>query len=89
MANVPETKPVKYPSADLVRKLSIAASALSAAAIAAQAAVTVAQQLSKSKRERSGLEGAIRLTVAATLAKALPSILKEVRTVSQELGRKV
>ena len=87
MADINETQPVKYPSADMVRKLSIVASALTAAAIAAQAAVKVAQQMGKSPRERAGLEGAVRLTVAATIASAVPSILSEVRTISRELQR--
>jgi pyruvate/2-oxoglutarate dehydrogenase complex dihydrolipoamide acyltransferase (E2) component len=71
----------------LVRKLSIAASALTAAAVTAQAVVAVAQQLGKSREERAGLEGAVRLTVAATVAKALPAILTEVRTLGRELRR--
>ncbi len=87
MADVSETRPVKYPSSNAVRTLSIIAAGLSAAAIAAQAAVGIAQQLGKSKPERAGLEGAIRLTIAATLARAVPSVLSEVRTISRELRR--
>jgi hypothetical protein len=87
MADVSETRPVKYPSSQTVQWLNIAASALTAAAIAAQAAVKVVQQTSKSRAERAGLEGAVRLTIAATLARAVPSILSEVRTISRELRR--
>ncbi len=87
MADVSETRPVKYPSRDFVSKLSIVAAGLTAAAIATQAAVTVAQQLGKSKAERAGLEGAVRLTIAAAVVKAVPSILSEIRTISRELQR--
>lgn len=87
MADVSETRPVKYPSSNAVHTLSIVAAGLSAAAIAAQAAVGIAQQLGKSKAERAGLEGAIRLTIAATLARAVPSVLSEIRTISRELRR--
>lgn len=87
MADVNETQPVKYPSSAAVRRLSIAASALTVAAIAAQAAVKILQQTSKSKAERAGLEGAVRMTIAVTLAKAVPSLLSEVRTLSRELRR--
>jgi hypothetical protein len=88
MANVSETRPVKYPSSSAVSTLSIVAAGLSAAAIAAQAAVVIAQQMGKSKAERAGIEGAIRLTIAATLARAVPSILSEVRTISRELQKR-
>ena len=47
----------------------------------------IAQQLGKSKSERAGLEGAIRLTIAATLARAVPSVWSEIRTISRELRR--
>jgi len=87
MADVSETRPIAYPSSETVRRLSILASALTAAAIAAQAAAKIAQQLSKSKAERAGLEGAVRLTIATTLARAVPSLLSEVRTISRELRR--
>lgn len=87
MADVNETQPVKYPSSKAVRRLSIVASALTAAAIAAQAAVKILQQTGKSKSERAGLEGAVRMTIAVTLAKAVPSLLSEVRTLSRELRR--
>lgn len=87
MADVSETKPVKYPSSSGVRTLSVVAAGLSAAAIAAQAAVVIAQQLGKSKEERAGLEGAVRLTILAAVAKAVPSVLSEVRTISRELQR--
>ena len=87
MADVSETRPIAYPSSETVRRLSILASALTAAAIAAQAAAKIAQQMSKSKAERAGLEGAIRLTILATLARAVPSILSEIRTISRELQR--
>lgn len=87
MAAVNETRPVKYPSKEFVSKLSIVASGLTAAAIATQAAVAVAQQLGKSKAERAGIEGAVRLTIAAAIAKAVPSILSEIRTISRELQR--
>jgi hypothetical protein len=70
-----------------VRWLSILASGLTAAAIAAQAAAKIAQQMSKSKAERAGLEGAVRLTIVTTLARAVPSLLSEVRTISRELRR--
>ncbi len=89
MPDVKETQPVKYPSGSFVRTLSIVAAALSAAAIAAQAAVAVMQQLTKSKPEKAGLEGAIRMTVAVTLARAVPSILSEVRTINRELHRTI
>lgn len=87
MADVSETRPVKFPSTDTVRKLSIVAAGLTAAAVATQAAVAVAQQLGKSKEERAGLEGAVRMTIAVALAKAVPSILTEIRTISRELQR--
>jgi len=76
-----------YPSSETVRRLSILASALTAAAIAAQAAAKIAQQMSKSKAERAGLEGAVRLIIVTTLARAVPSLLSEVRTISRELRR--
>ena len=87
MADVSETQPVKYPSSNFVRRLNVMASALTLGAIAAQAAVKVLQQTSKSKAERAGLEGAVRLTIASTLARAVPAILSEVRTISRELRR--
>lgn len=87
MAGISETKPVKYPSTDTVRKLSILASGLTAAAIATQTAVTVAQQMGKTKVERAGIEGAVRMSIAVALAKAVPSILSEIRTISRELQR--
>jgi len=87
MADVSETRPVKLPSSEMVRRLNIVAAGLTAAAIATQAAVKVAQQAGKSKQERAGLETAVRLTVAATLARAIPAILSEVRTISRELQR--
>ena len=88
MASVGNTRMFKYPSTSLVRKMSIAAAALSAAAVAAQAAAAVAQQLGKTDREKSGLEGAVRMTIALTLAKAVPTLLKEIRTISEEMGKK-
>ena len=87
MADVSETRPIAYPSSETVRRLSILASALTAAAIAAQAAAKIAQQMSKSKAERAGLEGAVRLMIVTTLARAVPSLLSEVRTISRELRR--
>ena len=87
MADVSETRPIAYPSSETVRRLSILASALTAAAIAAQAAAKIAQQMSKSKAERAGLEGAVRLIIVTTLARAVPSLLSEVRTISRELRR--
>jgi hypothetical protein len=87
MADVSETRPMAYPSSETVRRLSILASALTAAAIAAQAAAKIAQQMSKSKAERAGLEGAVRLIIVTTLARAVPSLLSEVRTISRELRR--
>jgi hypothetical protein len=87
MADVSETRPVAYPSSETVRRLSILASALTAAAIAAQAAAKIAQQMSKSKAERAGLEGAVRLMILTTLARTVPSLLSEVRTISRELRR--
>jgi uncharacterized protein YybS (DUF2232 family) len=87
MADVSETRPVTFPSSEMVRRLSIVASALSAAAIGMQAAVKVAQQAGKSKQERAGLETAVRLTIVATLARAIPAILGEIRTISRELRR--
>ena len=87
MADVSETRPVKSPSSKTVQRLNIVASALTAAAIAMQAVVKISQQTSKPKEARSGLEGAVRLTIAATLARAVPSILSEVRTISRELRR--
>ncbi len=85
--DVKETTPVRYPSAEAPRLLNVVASALSAAAIAAQAAVAISQQMGKSKREKAGLEGAIRLTLAVTLARAIPSVLSEIRTINRELQR--
>ena len=87
MADVSQTRPIAYPSSETVRRLSILASALTAAAIAAQAAAKIAQQMSKSKAERAGLEGAVRLIIVTTLARAVPSLLSEVRTISRELRR--
>ena len=87
MADVSETRPMAYPSSETVRRLSILASALTAAAIAAQAAAKIAQQMSKSKAERAGIEGAVRLIIVTTLARAVPSLLSEVRTISRELRR--
>ena len=87
MSNVSETRPVKSPSSEAVRRLSIAASALTAAAIGMQALVKIVQQTGKPKEAKAGLEGAMRLTIAATLARAVPSILSEVRTISRELRR--
>ena len=88
MASVGNTRTFKYPSTSFVRKLSIAAAALSAAAVAAEAAAVVAQQLGKSDREKSGLEGAVRMTIALTLAKAMPTLLKEIRTISEQMAKK-
>jgi hypothetical protein len=87
MADVSETRPIDYAGSETVRWLSILASALTAAAIAAQAAAKIAQQMSKSKAERAGLEGAVRLMIVTTLARTLPSLLSEVRTISRELRR--
>lgn len=87
MADVKETEPVPYPSANRVRTLSIIAAALSAAAIAAQTAVVIMQQTSKSKAEKAGLEGAIRMTIMVSLVRAVPSILSEIRTINRELQR--
>jgi len=84
--NIRETEPVVYPGANRVRVLSIVAAA--ASAIAAQAVVAISQQTSKSKREKAGLEGAIRMTIAVTLAKAVPSLLGEIRTIRREMQRK-
>jgi phage terminase Nu1 subunit (DNA packaging protein) len=87
MADVSETRPIAYPRSETVRRLSILASALTAAAIAAQAAAKIAQQMSKSKDERAGLEGAVRVMILTTLARTVPSLLSEVRTISRELRR--
>ena len=87
MADVSETQPVENPSSETVRRLSILASALTAAAIAAEAAAKIAQQMSKSKAERAGLEGAVRLMIMTTLARTVPSLLSEVRTISRQLRR--
>ncbi len=83
-----ETGPVVYPSANRVRTLSIVAAAASAVAIAAQAIVAISQQTGKSKREKAGLEGAVRLTIAVTLARAIPSVLSEIRTIRREMQRR-
>jgi len=83
-----ETGPVVYPSAGGVRMLSIVAAAASAVAIAAQAVVAISQQTGKSKREKAGLEGAVRLTIAVTLARAIPSVLSEIRTIRREMQRR-
>jgi hypothetical protein len=85
MAAVRETKPLAFPSSTMVHRLHIAAGVLTAAAIAAQAAVDILQQTSKSKAEKAGLESAIRLDIAVTLARAVPSVLSQIRTVSTEL----
>jgi len=85
--DVRETTPVSYPSGEAPRMLNVVASALSAAAIVAQAAVAISQQMGKSKREKAGLEGAIRMTLAVTLARAIPSVLSEIRTINRELQR--
>src|ERR671931_74837 len=87
MADVSETRPVADSSSEIVRWLSILASALTAAAIAAEAAAKIAQQMSKSKAERAGLEGAVRLMIMTTLARTVPSLLSEVRTISRQLRR--
>jgi hypothetical protein len=87
MAGVSEIKPLKFPSSQMVRRLNIAAAVLTAAAIAAQAGVEVLQQTSKSKTEKAGLESAVRLSIAVTLAKAVPSLLSQIRTISTELRR--
>ena len=87
MADGSKTHPIAYPSSEIVRWLNILASALTAAAIAAEAAAKIAQQLSKSKAERAGLEGAVRLTIMTTLARTVPSLLSEVRTISRALRR--
>jgi len=86
--DIRETEPVVYPGANRVRVLSIVAAVASAIAIAAQATVAISQQTSKSKREKAGLEGAIRMTIAVTVAKAVPSILSEIRTIRREMQRK-
>lgn len=83
-----ETGPVVYPSSGRVRTLSIVAAAASAVAIAAQTIVSISQQTGKSRREKAGLEGAVRLTIAVTLARAIPSILSEIRTIRREMQRK-
>ena len=87
MADASETRPVADPGSEIVRWLSILASALTAAAIAAEAAAKIAQQMSKSKAERAGLEGAVRLMIMTTLARTVPSLLSEVRTISRQLRR--
>ncbi len=87
MADVANSQPVKYPSSTLVRRLSLAASVLTAGAIASQAAVKILQQTGKSKAERAGLEGAVGLTMAVTLARAVPSLLSEIRNISRQLQR--
>jgi hypothetical protein len=56
--------------------------------VAAEAAAVVAQQLGKTAREKSGLEGAVRMTIALTLAKAMPTLLKEIRTISEQMAKK-
>ena len=85
--NIHDVEPVSYPSSNIVRTLSIAAAALSAATIATEAAVVILQQTSKTKREKSGLEGAIRMTIMVTLARAVPGILSEIRTINRERQR--
>lgn len=87
LAKVDEAPPVKYPSGNAPRLLNVAAAGLSAAAIVAQALVAITQQTSKSKTEKAGIETAVRLTILATLARAVPSVLSEVRTISRELQR--
>jgi hypothetical protein len=87
MADVSKTRPIADPNSEIVRWLSILASALTAAAIAAEAAAKIAQQMSKSKAERAGLEGAVRLMIMTTLARTVPSLLSEVRTISRQLRR--
>ena len=86
--DIHDVEPVRYPSSSLVSTLSIVAAALSAATIAAQAAVAILQQTQKTKREKAGLEGAIRMTLAVTLAKSVPGILNEIRTINRELQRR-
>jgi hypothetical protein len=88
MADVSKTRPIADPNSEIVRWLSILASALTAAAIAAEAAAKIAQQMSRSKAERAGLEGAVRLMIMTTLARTVPSLLSEVRTISRQLRRK-
>src|SRR5579875_4141348 len=49
--DIHDVEPVSYPSSNIVRMLTIAAAALSAATIATEAAVAILQQTSKTKRE--------------------------------------
>ena len=88
MADVHPTRPASYPANRLVRILTIAASGLSAAAMTAQVAVKIVQVGSKSKQERAGIEGAVKLTLAVTVVKAFPAVLKEIRTLSKELRKR-
>lgn len=87
LAKTPHTAPVEFPSSPLVRRLNTLAVLLTITLIIVQTLVAISQQMTKSKGEKAGLEGAMLLTVAGIVARNVPNLLREVRALREQLDR--
>ena len=86
MANVKNTKVIEYPSSDLVRTLNIIAAVLTVLSIIVQTLVPILQQMGKRKSEKEGLETAVMLSILGIIARSLPTLVRELRNLRDQMG---
>ncbi len=86
MADVKNTKVIEYPSTNLVRTLNIVAAVLTVLSIIVQTLVPILQQTGKRKSEKEGLEGAVMLSVLGVLARSIPTLLREIKNLREQMA---
>ncbi len=86
MADVKNTKVIEYPSTNLVRTLNIVAAVLTVLSIIVQTVVPILQQTGKRKSEKEGLEGAVMLSVLGVLARSIPTLLREIKNLREQMA---
>ena len=80
---------IAFPSSSLVKYLNVAATAVGVVSIVLDVLVPVAQQLSKNKPAREGLDGAIRMTILLALVKSIPRLIGSVRKLRAQMSAEV
>jgi len=86
VADVKNTKVIEYPSTNLVRTLNIVAAVLTVLSIIVQTVVPILQQTGKRKSEKEGLEGAVMLSVLGVLARSIPTLLREIKNLREQMA---
>jgi len=86
VADVKNTKVIEYPSTNLVRTLNIVAAVLTVLSIIVQTLVPILQQTGKRKSEKEGLEGAVMLSVLGVLARSIPTLLREIKNLREQMA---